>query len=294
MAAAWISEYESIRIDIGCSETQLLFCLTDFYSFQRLHDTGWNGKGCGMPMITFDRDCLLPLMAERTDEAQVFYLKLLHQKGHNFGYSVFHYDSGRVPSRCFVQTNVLLSIALENFHRHRELMALYEERRLSSITDLLTGLLNRRGLMERIEPEWRGLIGRRIAFISIDMDWLKQINDSFGHAAGDYAIRLVGRAILQSLPATAAGARIGGDEFVVFMPNAGEYEAESFVHAFEKALARLNESEKRSFSVSASTGYEVYHLTETDSIEGCIQGSDKKLYAAKEIRHGSKFPCPFA
>ena len=244
-------------------------------------------RDCGMPMISFDRDRLLPPMAERADEAQVFYVKLLHQKGHNFGYSVFHYDPGQVPSRCFVQTNVLLSIALENFYRRKELMALYEERRLSSITDMLTGLLNRRGLTERIETEWRGLIGRRAAFVSIDMDDLKKINDSYGHGAGDVAIRLVGQAILRALPAQAAGARIGGDEFVVFIPDAGEREAEAFQAAFERALEQLNSAEKRSFTVSASSGFEVFTLTEADSIEGCIQAGDKKLYEAKAIRHAA-------
>ena len=242
-------------------------------------------QDCGMPMISFDRARLLPQMAERTDEAQVFYVKLLHQKGHNFGYSVLHYDEGKVPSRCFVQTNVLLSIALENFHRKNELMALYEERRLSSVTDMLTGLFNRRGLMEKIETEWPGLTGHRAVFVSIDMDNLKTINDSYGHGAGDIAIRMVGYALRQALPAEAIGARIGGDEFVAFMPNAGELEARTFMLAFEKALGQMNAEEKRSFTVSASSGFEVFTLTETDSIEGCIQASDKKLYEAKEIRH---------
>ena len=245
-------------------------------------------RDCGMPMISFDRNRLLPLMAEREDEAQVFYVKLLHQKGHNFGYSVLHYDEGKVPSRCFVQTNVLLSIALENFHRRNELMALYEERRLSSITDLLTGLLNRRGLMERVEPKWRGLIGRELTFVCIDMDRLKWINDSYGHAAGDYAIRLIGQAIQESLTEEAIGARIGGDEFVVFLPDAGKREASDLVSAFEKNLERLNRKEQRSFHVSASSGFEIVCLTEKDTIEDCIQASDRILYRSKKIHHQSE------
>ena len=55
---------------------------------------------------------------------------------------MIHYDPGKMPSRCFVQSNVLLSIALENYYRQREIFRLYEERRLFSITDVLTGLLN--------------------------------------------------------------------------------------------------------------------------------------------------------
>ncbi len=242
-------------------------------------------KDCGMPMITFDRSKLLPPMAEREDEAQLFFVKLLHQKGHNFGYSVIHYDEGRTPSRCFVQTNVLLSIAIENIYRQNELMALYEERRLSSITDMLTGLLNRRGMNEIVEPCWHSLTGTDIAFVCIDLDHLKIINDSFGHAAGDFAIRLVGKAIMNTLPEDASGARFGGDEFVVFLKRAGGGEAEAFVKAFESELERLNNEEDRSFNVSASVGFVVKNLGENDTIEACIQASDRVMYRKKEINH---------
>ena len=239
---------------------------------------------CGMPMIAFDRSRLLPLMAEREDEAQLFFVKLLHQKGHNFGYSVIHYDKGQVPSRCFVQVNVLLSIALENIYRRNELMDLYEERRLSSITDPLTGLLNRRGLNEQVEPLWHSLLGHEIAFICIDMDHLKAINDNFGHAAGDFAIKLVAKAIQRSLPAEAAGARMGGDEFVVFLPKAGNGEADSFVRTFEKTLKRMNREEKRSFPVTASAGIGAVTLSAADTVESCIQASDRAMYLIKEER----------
>ncbi len=164
----------------------------------------------GMPMVTFSRGSLLPPMAERSDEPQLLFVKLLHQKGHNFGYSVIQYDAGKVPSRTYVQSNALISIALENIYRRAELLKLYEERRLSSITDMLTGLLNRRGLTEKAEPLWREMVGREVAFAYIDMDHLKRINDTYGHAAGDSAIRLVGRAIRAALPPKGIGARIGG------------------------------------------------------------------------------------
>ena len=242
-------------------------------------------RDSGMPMINFSRKDLLPLMAERNTEPQVFYFKLLHQMGHNFGYSVFHYDPGCFPSRCFVQTNALLSIALQNIYRRNELMALYEERRLSSITDPLTGLLNRRGMLEFAEPVWPSLAEREIAFICIDMDNLKQINDTFGHAAGDYAIRLTAKAINQVLPAGGAGVRIGGDEFVVFLPDAKNNAADRLVQRFQESLEKLNRDENRSFSVSASAGFAVMKAGRTVSIEDCIRASDRELYKIKAKRH---------
>ena len=241
-------------------------------------------RDAGMPMINFDRDCLLPPMAERKDEAQVLYVKLLHQAGHNFGYSVVHYDQGKVPSRCFVQTNVLLSIALENIRRQHELLALYEERRLSSITDHMTGLLNRRGLLESIEPLWRSMVGREIAFICIDMDYLKHTNDTFGHAAGDVAITMIGKAIQKSMPKGAMGARTGGDEFIIFLPDAGNDKAGELVHRFNETLEELSRAERRSFNVSASVGYKIVRPEKGTSIEDCIRASDRILYQVKENR----------
>lgn len=245
-------------------------------------------RDCGMPMISFDRSSLLPPMAERPDEPQVFFVKLLHQKGHNFGYCVWQYIQGEAPSRIFVQVNALLSIALENIYRKGELMRLYEERRLSSITDMMTGLLNRRGLLEKLEPEWQDLLGRSVAFVCIDMDRLKRINDTYGHAAGDYAIRLVGRAIQQALPKKGLGARIGGDEFLVFLPEAGDGEPEALVRSFNAALDELNRQEDRSFQVTASAGYQVKRLEALDTIEHCIQLSDRQLYRVKEARHAEE------
>ena len=152
---------------------------------------------------------------------------------------------------------------------------------MSSVTDLLTGPLNRRGFMERLEPLWHNLVGATVAFISIDMDRLKQINDNFGHAAGDFAIRLLARAIKAALGKDG----IGGDEFLIFLPSAGNGKAEAFLEHFDQALDRLNAEENRSFTVSASAGCTTKQLTEPDTIEGCIHDSDTQMYQIKEARH---------
>ena len=241
-----------------------------------------------MPMTVFDRTSLLPPDMEREDEAQVFYVKLLHQKGHNFGYSVMQYDEGNVPPRVYVQTNVLLSIAVESIFRQREMMRLYEERRLSSVTDLTTGLLNRRGMLEKIAPTWPRMVGRKITFVCIDMDHLKQINDTYGHSEGDFAIRMVGQAIQAAVSAEEIGARVGGDEFIVFLPSAGNGEAKRFEERFEAALNRLNREGKRAFTVGASVGYAIREISEQVDAEQCIRASDQEMYKVKARRHAER------
>lgn len=244
----------------------------------------------GMPMITFDRKQLLPEMAERADEPQVFFLMLLHQRENAYGYAMFHYQPREVPTNFFQHWNVILSGALSNMHKRNELMLLYEERRLSSITDVMTRLLNRRGLEEQLTPVWQRLCSRwdHVAFISFDMDHLKQINDTYGHQAGDYAIRLTGNAIRRAAPKEAILARMGGDEFLAVLPRANQAAANRFMEDFQKELKFLNQMENRAFNVEASCGAMVFRLNTLSTIEECIQKSDEEMYRQKEERHAGR------
>ena len=241
----------------------------------------------GMPMITFDRKKLLPEMAERADEPQMFFLMLLHQRENAYGYAMFHYQPHELPSNFFQHWNVILSGALSNMHKRNELMLLYEERRLSSITDVMTRLLNRRGLEEQLTPIWQRLCSRweNVAFISFDMDRLKQINDTYGHQAGDFAIRLTGNAIRRAAPKEAFLARMGGDEFLAVLPRADQAAADKFMEDSRKELRMLNRMENRAFNVDASCGAMVFRLSALSTIEECIQKSDEAMYREKEARH---------
>lgn len=230
---------------------------------------------------------LLPDMAERADEAQMFFLMLLHQRENAYGYALFHYQPGEVPSNFFQHWNIVLSGALSNMHKRNELMLLYEERRLSSITDVMTRLLNRRGLEEQLVPVWQRLCARHenVAFVSFDMDRLKQINDTYGHQAGDYAIRLTANAIRKAAPKDAILARVGGDEFLAVLPRANMQDAESYVIDFANALKTMNEKENRAFTVEASCGVVVFKLNGLSTIEECIRKSDEAMYHEKEKHH---------
>ena len=249
-----------------------------------------NHRDHGMPMITFERKLLLPEMAERADEPQMFFLMLLHQRENAYGYAMFHYEPGSLPSNYFQHWNVILSGALSNMHKRNELLMLYEERRLSSITDVMTRLLNRRGLEEQLTPVWHHLCARReqAAFLSFDLDGLKKINDTYGHQAGDYAIRLVAEAIRRSAPKEALAARMGGDEFLAVLPRANQAAAERFMAEFRNQLENLNREEDRAFRAEASTGAAVFRLNEMSTIEGCIQKSDEIMYRQKEERHARR------
>lgn len=240
----------------------------------------------GMPMVSFDQRELLPASMERPDEPQSFYVHLLHQKENTYGYTLMQFKDGEIPSMFYLHWNVILSIALRNLDNQNKLKALYEERRRSSITDALTGLYNRRGVSEQLDPIWEDMCReeRTVCFVSLDLDNLKPINDTFGHQGGDEALRAIARGLRATVPENAIPARIGGDEYLVFMPDCDEDDAAAFCGRFESFLAEHNQQSP--FMVGASVGTWVTRLKQGDTLDHCVNESDERMYQVKRHRHG--------
>ncbi len=235
----------------------------------------------------FDRRELLPESVMR-DEPQTYYVMLLHHGTNSLGYSVVQYEQGHSMDAFYLQWNASIASVLNNMYNRSVLMKLLDENRIKSITDPMTGLYNRRGLSEKLTPWWEGRCdrGETVTFISIDLDGLKRINDSFGHAGGDKAIIAVGKAMNAAKTADSIAARVGGDEFIVFLPKSEQSDADGFIERFNKALDEINGSSGYGFSVGASAGAYVKKLDYDSSIEECIRQCDLVMYKEKRIRYG--------
>ena len=153
----------------------------------------------------------------------------------------------------------------------------------NSITDYLTGLFNRRGFEEKTFAKWNEWVERqeRILFLSIDLDKLKYINDTFGHKEGDKAICTAAKAIYDAVLNKGFAARPGGDEFEVIIEDAREDEVALFCKAVEKSLALAN-SENKFYQVSMSIGSYCKRLDVSDHYEECIRISDADMYRNKK------------
>jgi diguanylate cyclase (GGDEF)-like protein len=153
-------------------------------------------------------------------------------------------------------------------------------RRLS--LDSLTGLLNRRAFIERLELERERTqrYPQPVSVLAIDVDRLKDINDHGGHAAGDAALRAIGDAIRRGLRATDTGCRFGGDEFAVMAPEADAAAA----RVLGERIRALGESEiGRGLHLTVSVGVASAEPGESFSPLQILDRADRALYEAKRL-----------
>lgn len=160
---------------------------------------------------------------------------------------------------------------------------LFEKIQRQASTDGLTGLVNHRTFYEILEKElWRSRrYGGRISLIMVDIDNLKQINDTYGHRAGDRVIREVSRRIKSCIRQIDTAARYGGDEFAVILPNTALSDARFAAERMLEAVAsRPTNWNREDIPLSVSIGLGEY---DSDMSPEDITGkSDEALYKAKK------------
>ena len=152
-----------------------------------------------------------------------------------------------------------------------------------SQTDALTGLLNRRGMDQKILEELKRCERERrsLGIIWIDLDYFKEINDVYGHAVGDDALVLVAKVLRSVLREYDAAARWGGDEFLIMLRDADGAMLNSICERLLRVIrSQVLESDSgtricMTFSIGAC-------LAQTASAETALHRADAALYAAKE------------
>ncbi len=183
-----------------------------------------------------------------------------------------------------IATATLVLVVIRTWLSVRDLRAQSRERRHQSVTDHLTGLANRRRLFEALDA----CLGvgdadqLAVAFLFIDLDGFKQVNDAFGHPVGDEVLRRVGARFTRTLGPTDLLARVGGDEFAVMLVGASAEPGQALDRA-EQLSACLDDPFKIdsvSAQLRASIGVALTPDHATDSA-GLMRCSDVAMYRAK-------------
>ena len=151
------------------------------------------------------------------------------------------------------------------------------------VTDPLTGISNRRHLMETLESEMRRASRSKtpLAILMADVDRFKKFNDTHGHIAGDEALKAIAEVLQEATRGIDRVARYGGEEFLVVLPETG---MDGAVRAAERIHERLDQRSvavgEQSVTVTLSTGVAEFP-TDGDSPESLIASADAALYQAK-------------
>ena len=159
---------------------------------------------------------------------------------------------------------------------------------MAAVQDPLTGLFNRRYAMGELEKiaDSAGQTGASFATLMIDIDHFKSINDTYGHQAGDMALRQLAMRLRDSLRISDTLIRMGGEEFMVIMPEADAETATAAAERLRRTVAgrpvHLTAREKEGLTVSVGIGMCLPERGDVLAPDLIVKAADEALYRAKE------------
>ncbi|MCL2820627.1 MAG: diguanylate cyclase [Oscillospiraceae bacterium] len=192
------------------------------------------------------------------------------------GVMLLPYDS-QIPVETYESLRLSISTAIKGAELLTKIQTL-------SITDELSGLLNRRGFFQfaysRL-PHLNRDIERMPFIMFMDMDGLKYINDTHGHNEGDIAISAFSEILKETLREEDIIGRMGGDEFVVFSSIKSEKDGKQLVNRIRDKLTEYNNRKLHPYNIQSSIGSVILEAATKESFEAAMLSADSLLYEEK-------------
>lgn len=239
--------------------------------------------------------CLQDVLQEG-GETDILIVRLLNSGRTVYGYIVegFRELDERRVQRCnefamFLShsiNTVLHNSKLETLNRN--LIEAYNEISSMYIQDAMTGIYNRRGFYQKLDEllKQEDSEGKYLYMISVDMDRLKFINDTYGHAEGDFAITTMAKAIHKTGGEKAVCARFGGDEFICALLSDKEdaYGEREWAENMNRNIMSFPDVADKPYDICASVGIACQVVTDKLDAESMILSADQSMYKDKVAR----------
>lgn len=289
---------------------EFYFCLNETWDSQFIEDNGNIRKtddiptafneGITIPIAYCNGDFveninisladLIPKMLSNKEDAKFYYFLPLHFGERCLGYMVINNSPVSLHNVMFQSWCITVNNSLENI---RKLNALnYAVRKLGTLyaQDTFSGIYNRNGFVLATTDVFRSCAenARSIMLMFLDLDDLKKINDTFGHAVGDEAIRAVADVLTRSCTGGEIFCRFGGDEFIVFAADYTDEDARNLTAKIQENIVWVNKSANNSYELSASTGYVIAVPKMGEDLFLFVTEADKIMYETKRKKKKSK------
>jgi diguanylate cyclase (GGDEF)-like protein len=187
-------------------------------------------------------------------------------------------DSERIWDESEVQAFLAIAHQVWEAVSHARLFA---EKEQQSLTDALTGCLNRRGFDLQLESDLRVAAesNQPLSLVMVDIDHFKRVNDTYGHAMGDQVLRTLADVLRKEINSRAAAARFGGEEFAIILPQYDIEEASALADRLRVRVACMEESGIDT-TITASFGVATFPLHGASGVS-LVKNADTALYQAK-------------
>ncbi len=226
---------------------------------------------------------LIPNMDELLDRGVPLVLNALSYLGNTLGYVCFYCEPLQANYCHLVQYVTMLNQAFGGAKNFQYLQHVAENMETLSEEDFMTGLNNRKGFFKKLPGFLTDCTSEPIVLYSIDLDGLKYINDTYGHTAGDVAIKMVADAIERLSVRHALSARFGGDEFILVISKESNIEPDDIIASIQTNLLQEQISNDLLYDVTASIGY-VVSDAKSFNFEEISKEADARMYIIKQSK----------
>lgn len=253
------------------------------YSSQMQVSHYHNSETNGVQMETIarmNREELIPDLDLYLADTDYLMVVTMHMEGRTTGYSVVNFNIDDFWYTGYSTFLLNFRHLLEIYDTYQKMLDLYQK-------DPLTGLYNRIGFYHCVQNLMENAEDKKMCVIMMDLDYLKKINDTYGHAEGDLALQTLGSVIRQNIDDELA-ARIGGDEFlIVFTGEDTTERAETIKDNIMQDIAAYNRESNRGYAMHVSIGCYSEQIG-TNLLDYFMKKADEAMYDAKVTYHKEK------